>query len=61
MTGNAKEVPAFIERDKFEAGIFEQPDKSGLAVYKQAFRACIELGDEEGAEKDKRLMESNLQ
>lgn len=57
LTGNTGEVLAFIERDDFAGKLVDQPDKSALAVYDQAYRACVDLKDEEGAEKYKSLTE----
>ncbi|MCI8694211.1 MAG: hypothetical protein HFH91_16115 [Lachnospiraceae bacterium] len=37
--------------------IFRQPDKSALPLCDQAYRACVDLKDREGAEKYGRLME----
>lgn len=55
LTGRTSEIPAFIEKDEFAGRIVSQPDKSFLAIYEQAYKACVDLNDKEGAEKYKRL------
>ncbi len=57
LTKNDEEVLAFIARDDFAGRLVEQPDKSALAIYGQARRACVNLKNKEGADKFKRLTE----
>ena len=48
---------AFIEKDDFAEKLIAQPDKKARAIYEQAYRACRDLNDREGAEKYRCLME----
>lgn len=57
LTEHTEELLAFIEKDDFAGMIFRQPDKSALLLCDQAYRACVDLKDIEGAEKYMRLME----
>lgn len=57
LTENTEELLAFIEKDDFAGMIFRQRDKSVLPLCDQAYRACVDLKDREGAEKYNHLME----
>ena len=57
LTGNARKIPEFIASDDFAGRLFARPEKNALAVYIQAYKACLELKDNEGAEKYKSLAE----
>lgn len=57
LIGNDKEIVSFIATDDFVGRLVNRPDKSAQAVYAQAYRACVNVQDKEGAEKYKRLME----
>ena len=57
LTGKTGELLAFIEKDDFAEKLIAQPDKKARAIYEQAYRACRDLNDREGAEKYRCLME----
>lgn len=57
LTGNAGKIPTFIADDDYAGGLFARPEKSARPVYIQAYRACLDLKDNEGAEKYKNLAE----
>ncbi len=51
LTGNAREVLAFTEKDDFAGKLVRTSDKSAGAIYAQLYRACAALKDKEGMEK----------
>ncbi|MCM1027522.1 MAG: helix-turn-helix domain-containing protein [Roseburia sp.] len=57
MTERERELFEFIETDDFAGKLFRQPEKSALALYDQAYQACVARKDAEGAEKYRRLVE----
>lgn len=57
LTRNAGKILEFVASDDFAGTLFARPDKSGLPVYEQAYRACLDLKDKEGAEKYRKLAE----
>lgn len=57
LTGNPGKILEFAASDDFAGTLFAQPDKNAVAVYEQAYRACLDLKDQEGAEKYRELAE----
>ena len=57
LTGNAGKILEFIADDDYAGRLFARPEKSALVIYIQAYKACLDLKDNEGAEKYKNLAE----
>lgn len=57
LTGNAEKIFEFAANDDFAGALFAKPEKSALAIYDQAYRACLDRKDSEGAEKYRKLVE----
>lgn len=57
LTGNTRKILEFIADDDYAGRLFARPEKSALVIYIQAYKACLDLKDNEGAEKYKNLAE----